>query len=119
MARLCYIVILIKQQKSLELVSSLQHWAKNMLEMFAIEHTSIWPNFNLIVLRIKKNKHKCNFHYVAMPMMTSQVLKSVDFTKTKKSRYLENETLFFVQIKKFINYISKATLWQSLVLQQR
>ena len=36
-------------------------------------------------------------------MMTSQILKSVDFTKTQKSRYLENET-FFLQIKK-INYI--------------
>ena len=31
-------------------------------------------------------------------MMTSQILKSVDFTKTQKSRYLENET-FFLQIK--------------------
>ena len=33
-------------------------------------------------------------------MMTSQILKSVDFTKTQKSRYLENEKLFFIQIKK-------------------
>ena len=37
-------------------------------------------------------------HYVAMPMM-SQILKSVDFTKRQKSRYLQNETLFFFQIK--------------------
>ena len=29
-----------------------------------------------------------------MPIMTSQVLKSVDFTKTQKCRYLENETIF-------------------------
>ena len=35
---------------------------------------------------------KCDFHYVAMPMMTSQILKTVDFTKTQKSRYPENET---------------------------
>ena len=41
-------------------------------------------------------------------MITSQVLKSVDFTKTRKSRYLEKETLFFLQIKKFINYTSRA-----------
>ena len=41
-----------------------------------------------------------------MPMMTSQILKPVDFTRTKaqkaqaqKSRYLENE-IFFFQIKK-------------------
>ena len=46
-----------------------------------------------------------------MPMMTSQILKSVDFTKTQKSRYLENET-FFLQIKRFINHTSRATLWQ-------
>ena len=34
-----------------------------------------------------------------MPMVTSQILKSVDFTKAQKSRYLENE-IFFLQIKK-------------------
>ena len=34
-----------------------------------------------------------------MPMMMSQILKSVDFTKTQKARYLENE-IFFLQIKK-------------------
>ena len=30
----------------------------------------------------------------------SHILKFVDFTKIQKSRYLENETLFFLQIKK-------------------
>ena len=40
-----------------------------------------------------------------MTMMASQILKSVD--KTQKSRYLENETLFYLQIKKFINYTSR------------
>ena len=34
-----------------------------------------------------------------MSMMTSQILKFVDFTKTQKSRYLGNETIF-VHIKK-------------------
>ena len=29
-----------------------------------------------------------------MPMMTSQILISMDFTKTQKSRYLEHETFF-------------------------
>ena len=47
-------------------------------------------------------------------MMTSQILKSPDFTKTQKSRYLENET-FFLQIKKFINYTLRATVWQRIV----
>ena len=32
-------------------------------------------------------------------MMASQISTFVDFTKTQKSRYLENETLFFLQIK--------------------
>ena len=44
-------------------------------------------------------------------MVTSQILRSADFTKTQKPRYLENEILFFLQIKKFINYTSRATLW--------
>ena len=42
-------------------------------------------------------------------MMTSQILKSADFKKTQKSRYLEKET-FFVQIKKIINYTSSTAL---------
>ena len=33
-------------------------------------------------------------------MMTSQIFKFVDFTKTQESRYFQNETLFFLQIKK-------------------
>ena len=50
-----------------------------------------------------------------MSMMTSQILKSLDFTKTQKSRYLKNET-FLLQIKNFINYTSRATLLQKIVL---
>ena len=53
--------------------------------MFFIQQTSIGPNFILIVLKIQKNKHRCNFHYVAMSMVTSQILRSVDFTETQKS----------------------------------
>ena len=45
-------------------------------------------------------------------MIPSHILKFVDFTKTQKSKYLENETLFFLQKKKFINYSSRVTLWQ-------
>ena len=48
------------------------------------------PNFVLTVLWVQRNKHKSNFHYAAVSMMTSQILKSVDFSKTQKSRYLEN-----------------------------
>ena len=39
-----------------------------------------------------------------MPTMMSQILKSVDFMETEKSRYLKNESLFFHQIKKFTSY---------------
>ena len=103
MARSRFVVILIKSEKGLEIVPSLRHWAKkNMLEMLDIQHNSIWPIFILIAIRIKKNKHKCNFYYVAVPM-TSKVLKfqkNADFTKTQKSRYLKNKTFFFRQIKK-------------------
>ena len=42
-------------------------------------------------------------------MMTLQILKSVDFTKTLKSRYLENKIYFFPNKK--INYTSRATLF--------
>ena len=53
-----------------------------------------------------------------MAMVTSQILKSADFTKPQKSRYLENKT-YFLQIKKFINDSSRAPLWQKIVLQRR
>ena len=33
-----------------------------------------------------------------MSMMTSQILKSVDFAQTQKFRYPKNETLLFLQI---------------------
>ena len=36
----------------------------------------------------------------SMSIMTSQILKHLDFTKSQKSRYLENETVFFHQVKK-------------------
>ena len=49
-------------------------------------------------------------------MVTSQIWKSVDFTKTQKSKYLENKKLYILQIKKFLNYTSSASLWQKIVL---
>ena len=53
-----------------------------------------------------------------MFMMTSQISKRVDFTKTQKSKNLENETLFFLQIKKIINYTSSAALLQTTSHEQ-
>ena len=60
-----------------------------------------------------RNKHEHNFHYVAMHMMMSQILKLMDFTKTQKSRYLQNEKFFF-QMKKSINNTSNylMIIWQ-------
>ena len=56
-----------------------------------------------------------------MSMVTSQIWSICGFTKTQKSKYLENETLLIINyflfiIKKFINYTSKATLWQKILL---
>ena len=48
-------------------------------------------------------------------MMTSQILNSGDATKTQISSYLTNETLFFLQIKKLIDYTSRVNLWQKIV----
>ena len=56
------------------------------------------------------------FNYVAMFMMMSQTSKTADFTKAQKFRYLENKTLFLLQIKKIINCASRTTLWQKIVL---
>ena len=51
-----------------------------------------------------------------MPVITSQILTSVDIIKTQKSRYLEKEAFIFLQIKKIIKYTSGATLQQKIVL---
>ena len=48
---------------------------------------------------------------ISVTMMMSQISKSVDFTKTQKSTYLKNRTFLF-QLKKIINYTSRATLLQ-------
>ena len=49
----------------------------------------------------------------AILVMTPQILKSVDFPKTQKPRYVEKETLFFFKLENFINYTSRAALWQN------
>ena len=54
-----------------------------------------------------------------MLMIVSQILKFVGFTKTQISRYLKNKTLFFLEIEKFINYTSRTTSWQKIVLWER
>ena len=63
-------------------------------------------NGDLTQFLVKRNKHKCS-NYVAIFIMTSQILKFEDLTKTQKSKYLQNE---------IINYTSRATLLQKIVL---
>ena len=72
----------------------------NINQLFGKIQMILMMKTNILNNRILRlNKRKRNFHYVAMLMMTLQILKSVNFTKTQKSRYLENETLFFLQKK--------------------
>ena len=75
-----------------------------MLEMFVIQHTS--------------TAHSLSY---STPLSSNAYGDVTDFEichfhKTQKSRYFENETLFFHQIKKFINYTSSATLLKKKVL---
>ena len=51
-----------------------------------------------------------------MLRLTSQISKSVDLTKSQKSKYIENKTYFFLQIRKFISYTLRATLLERRVL---
>ena len=43
-------------------------------------------------------------------MMTSQILKFMDSIKMQKSKHLENERLFFLQMKTFIRYTLRAMI---------
>ena len=43
--------------------------------------------------------------------MLPQIFMFVDSSKTQKLKYLESETLFFLQIKLFIQYILVAIMW--------
>ena len=47
-----------------------------------------------------------------MSMMTSQIFRYMDSSKTQKANYIEKKTLFSVQIGKFINRTFKAVLRQ-------
>ena len=49
--------------------------------LLVFDQVSFW-----YYLRYKRNKRKLNFYYEAMPMMTSQILKSVD-NETKSGEW--------------------------------
>ena len=89
---------LVLRRKSVRNVS---HTAHQYLTKFDLDRSTH--------LGFKRNKHNFNFYYVAMAMMMSQ--KFTDFKKTQTSRQISQEqSIFFIQIKTFINYTSKATL---------
>ena len=52
-------------------------------------------------------------------MIISQILKFLDSTKTQKCKFLETETLFFLQTNKFIYYtLNKGYNMAKIVLKQ-
>ena len=59
--------------------------------LFIFNHLMIYQICDVMIIGFKRNMQKCNLHYAAISMMTSGILKSVDFTQTQKFRYLENE----------------------------
>ena len=85
-----------------------------------IYHTAYYylTKFHFDRTQDSKEISMCNFHQAVMFMMTSQILKSVDFIKTKIQKSQE-QNIFFFQIKKLIYYTSSATILQKIVLQQR
>ena len=57
----------------------------------------------------KRNKQKCNFQYAAMSMLWwRHKTWNMGISQKQKSRYIENQTLFFLQIRKLINNTSRA-----------
>ena len=82
MARSGYIVILINLLKGPR--TSFQVPTMGQIHVRSVSHTAHQYSTNLFLqyLGFKRNKQKSNFYYVAMHMMTSQILKYVDFTKT-------------------------------------
>ena len=87
-----------------------------MLDVIARRYTNIWPVLILILSRIEKESRKFNFS-VAYDDVTN--MKFSDSSKTQKSKYLKNEAIIFLQMKKLFYYASKVILWQKILLQQR
>ena len=86
----------ISLKMDLELVSNLQNGG--------ISCTNTGPNFSCIIPKgFQKNNRKCNLECAATSLMTSQILKVVDLSKTRKSQCLDSEILFSLQIKKSFN----------------
>ena len=95
----------------MELVSNLQHWLKNMLEMLVIRYNSIWPNFILIVFRIQRNKLKCSFH-IQQCLWWCHRFWNLWISQKQKNPGISITKYLFFKLRKLINYTSGATLLQ-------
>ena len=65
-----------------------------------VRYSSIWSNLILIKRMIQKIQANVQLPLYIDIYGDVTDFEIWDFTKTQKSRYLENETLFFLQIKK-------------------
>ena len=50
-----------------------------------------------------------------MEMMTSRISKFIDSPKARKSKYLENKTMYSLQIKQLIHYKFNVKISQQIV----
>ena len=50
-----------------------------------------------------------------MFLMTSLIFRYADLSKTQKPKYLENESLFLLQIKKCFHYTLRPIILQKIV----
>ena len=85
---------------SQKIVRNVCHKAHQYLTKF---HFYSIQNSKEISIRVTSIMQQC---------LCGEVLKCVDLKKTQKYKYFEKKALFFLQINKFLNYISRATLWQ-------
>ena len=75
-----------------------------MLEMSVIPHTSIWPNFFLTVLRIKKNKNISVTFIMQQCWWWRHRFRNLWILQKQKSRYLVGKLLLFLQTKIIVTH---------------
>ena len=74
-----------------------------------LDSTKCYMGFGEIKFLKRCDASNSNSCFFAILNEFFRIFNFCRFTKTQKSRYLENVT-FFLQTKKFINYTSRATL---------
>ena len=105
----------IKIKKGLELVSSLHNRGKNKSEIIIISF-SICPKFILIPTWDSNGTIKNKTSDVVLSVITPQILKISNSSKTQKSKYPENEAESnFSSNKKLIHYTLRTLIWQKVI----